>query len=199
MAGIRIGGPVFTPLNVPETSQATNAPAAANTDVSSYDGTSTRAAQAVALGGSDASRPAYLNLLPPGWTPNQPIKLDPSKSYDVGYQKMIMAQTAVQSAYQQGTPLPTQAFMENAYKYWIPKFDTIGGKGLDSYWLGRLLQPPDDGGGGTDASSDMDGLANTEIMDEIMSILTRKEPDHQKTQEINRLLAAKGLPAQAQP
>jgi hypothetical protein len=198
MAGIRINGPVFTPLAVPDTSRSSTTPSAVDPEVSSYDGTSTRAAQAAALGTGDGSRPAWMNLLPPGWTPDQPIKLDPSKSFDVGYQKMIMAQTAVVSSVQQGKPLPTQAFMENAYKYWIPKFDTIGGKGLDSYWLGRLVQPPGDGGDdGT--TSDLDGIDNTDIMDKISMILARPQPDSQKTDEIDRLLRQKSLPSATAP
>jgi hypothetical protein len=105
---------------------------------------------------ADGSVPAWTALLPPGWTPDQGITLDPSRAFDVGYMKQVMAQTAVMSSVAQGQPLPSDAFMQNAYNYWIPKFQNIGGNGLDNYWLSRLL-PPGTSASGTPATSAVPG------------------------------------------
>jgi hypothetical protein len=165
-------------------------------DVTSLGSSSTDPSRAAILSllGPGQTPPAYLDLIPPGWKPGDPIAL-PKDGFSVSEQKRVMAQTAVESAYEQHQgSLPTDDFMNNAYAYWMPKFDTTGGKGLDGYWLGRLLEPPGDGGG-TSGTSSIEMDAGDDLMLDIQQILAGQESDDDKTKAIKDLLTQHGLPA----
>lgn len=126
------------------------------------------------------------------------IKLDPSRAFDVGYIKEVMGQTAKA----QGNPPPTQ----KDYDYWIPKILAIGGKGLDEYWLGRLLTP-DTGGAGGGGGGNVGGGASSsgsmeddDIADEIRAILQAAGSDDKGASEkIKAVLKKHGRPAETTP
>jgi hypothetical protein len=123
--------------------------------------------------------------------PNYGIKLDPSRAYDVGYIKQIMQETAAA----QGHPPPTQA----DYDYWIPKILAIGGKGLDDYWLNRLLTPDTGGAGGGGSVGGGGGAEDpedSEIADEIKAIMADPSlDDAAKSAKIQSVLKAHGRPS----
>jgi hypothetical protein len=118
------------------------------------------------------------------------ITLDPSRAFDVGYIKSVMAQTARAL----GNPPPT----DKDFNYWIPKILTIGGHGLDDYWLGRLLTPDTGGTGNTgsaDQSSPAQSMDDDDIEQEIEQILANKNlTEQQQTDQINAVLKQHGRP-----
>lgn len=174
----------------PSASQGANS-SGLNLDESSFDGVTHNAKVAAALGAS-TSAPAWQSLLPPGWTPAQGVTppVNAAQQQDLSYIKMVMAETAVMT----GHANTSDADMQKAYDYWIPKMLTIGNPpaGCDSYWVGRLLQP-DTGGAtvGAFGSSTADDALETAIQ----QILDGPGSDEDKQRLIRELLAKHGKTA----
>jgi hypothetical protein len=158
-------------------------------DQSGFDGVTDNAKVASALGAQPGA-PGWQSLLPPGWNPSMGVTpaANDAQKHDLSYIKMVMAETAVMT----GHANTSDADMQKAYDYWIPKMLTIGNPpgGCDDYWVGRLLQP--DTGGATSAGGSTGSAGDDALMSAIQSILDGPGSDKDKAELIKKLLAQHG-------